>query len=163
MATVLEKCTAIEERSAVYFCGQKDSMHMILINKYSMFMGGNICEVKFYITGSRNVTNVSMMANRLERRCASVWDNSQNATRRYIQGDRTLHNHRCENLRSYTALYPRRQNSSKPPLWEPQILHGVISQKIELFITTAVRTSDPTIINIKENINLHNHLLLKLI
>jgi hypothetical protein len=26
----------------------------------------------------------------------------------------------------------------------PQILHGVISQKIELFITTAVRTSVPS-------------------
>jgi hypothetical protein len=25
----------------------------------------------------------------------------------------------------YTALYPRRQNSSWPPLWEPQILHSV--------------------------------------
>jgi hypothetical protein len=29
-------------------------------------------------------------------------------TRRYISQGRTLHNHRCENLRSYTALYPRR-------------------------------------------------------
>jgi hypothetical protein len=27
----------------------------------------------------------------------------------------------------YTAVYPRRQNSSYPPLWEPQILHNVIS------------------------------------
>jgi hypothetical protein len=29
-------------------------------------------------------------------------------TRHYILEDRTLHNHRCEDLRSYTALYPRR-------------------------------------------------------
>jgi hypothetical protein len=28
--------------------------------------------------------------------------------RRYIQGYRTIHNHNCEDLRSYTALYPRR-------------------------------------------------------
>jgi hypothetical protein len=56
---------------------------------------------------------------------------------------RTLHNHRCENLRSYTALYPRRQNSSQPRLWEPQILHFAIYQKTELFTTTAVRTWNP--------------------
>jgi hypothetical protein len=47
----------------------------------------------------------------------------QRTTRRYIPEDRTLHNHRCENLRSYTALYPK---------------------KTELFINTVVRTSDPT-------------------
>jgi hypothetical protein len=28
----------------------------------------------------------------------------------------------------YKALYPRRQNSSKPPLWDPQILRGKFSQ-----------------------------------
>jgi hypothetical protein len=33
-------------------------------------------------------------------------------------------------------------------------LHGIISQKIELFITTAVRTSSPTII-ISDFYNLH--------
>jgi hypothetical protein len=34
--------------------------------------------------------------------------NFQLTTRRYIPDDGPLHNHRCENLRSYTALYPRR-------------------------------------------------------
>jgi hypothetical protein len=33
---------------------------------------------------------------------------TSNPTRRCIPEDRTLHDHRCENLRSYTALYPRR-------------------------------------------------------
>jgi hypothetical protein len=28
----------------------------------------------------------------------------QHATRRYIPEDRTLHNHRCENLKSYNSL-----------------------------------------------------------
>jgi hypothetical protein len=44
-------------------------------------------------------------------------------TRGYIAEDRTLHNHR---------------------LWEPQILHGVISQKIELVLTTPVGSSNPS-------------------
>jgi hypothetical protein len=39
----------------------------------------------------------------------------------------------------------------------PQILHGIITQKIELFITTAVRTSDPTRRYIPEDRTLHNH------
>jgi hypothetical protein len=33
-------------------------------------------------------------------------------TRRYIAEDITPHNHRCENLKSYTAIYRRRENSS---------------------------------------------------
>jgi hypothetical protein len=37
----------------------------------------------------------------------------------------------------------------------PQILHGVISQKTELFITTAVRTSDPTRRYLPEERNKH--------
>jgi hypothetical protein len=45
---------------------------------------------------------------------------------------------------------------TEQPLWEPQNLHGVISQKIELFITTAVRTSDPTRRYIPEDRTLHN-------
>jgi hypothetical protein len=36
----------------------------------------------------------------------------QRTTRRYIPENSTLRNHRGEDLRSYTALYPRRQNSS---------------------------------------------------
>jgi hypothetical protein len=33
----------------------------------------------------------------------------QRTTQRYIPGDRSLHNHRCENLESYTVdLFPRR-------------------------------------------------------
>jgi hypothetical protein len=36
-------------------------------------------------------------------------------------------------------------------------LHGIISKKIELFITTAVRTSDPARNFIPEDRTLHNH------
>jgi hypothetical protein len=33
---------------------------------------------------------------------------ASDTTRRYIPEDRTLHNHRCDSLRYYTALYPGR-------------------------------------------------------
>jgi hypothetical protein len=38
-----------------------------------------------------------------------------------------------------------------------QILHGVISQMIDLFINTAVRTSDPTRRYIPDDRPLHKH------
>jgi hypothetical protein len=38
----------------------------------------------------------------------------QRATRRYIPEDSILHNHRCENLKSYIAL-----SCSQEPVFEP--------------------------------------------
>jgi chloramphenicol 3-O-phosphotransferase len=40
MATVLEACTAEEQRYVVRFCGQKDSMQWIFIKKCFLFTGG---------------------------------------------------------------------------------------------------------------------------
>jgi hypothetical protein len=78
-------------------------------------------------------------------------------TRRYIPEDSTLHNHRCENLKSWlclppacslvcwTILLPWRWRRYVSPKHRVQLdgLHGVISQKMILFITTAVKTSNP--------------------
>jgi hypothetical protein len=58
----------------------------------------------------------------------------QRTTRRYIPEDGTLHNHHCENLKTYTRL------------------HGVTSQKIVLFIVTIVETSDPLCTYICESV-----------
>jgi hypothetical protein len=37
-----------------FFCGQKDSMHRILIKKYILFTAGSVCRIKRLTTGSRN-------------------------------------------------------------------------------------------------------------
>jgi hypothetical protein len=82
-------------------------------------------------------------------------------TRRHIPEDRTLHN-----LKSYTSVFHMKLSLFRPedggdtssemsPTFSA--LHGVISQKIELFITTVVRTSDPTRRHIPEDRTLHNH------
>jgi hypothetical protein len=55
------------------------------------------------------------------------------------------------------TLHPRRQNSSRPQLWEHHRLHDVTSQKTELFKTTAVRTSGPTWRYIPEDRTLQDH------
>jgi hypothetical protein len=71
------------------------------------------------------------------RLISRMWE-KRNAYRILVRKpeDRTLHEHCCENLRSYT---------------------GVISQKVELSINTAVRTSDPTRRYIPEGRTLHKH------
>jgi hypothetical protein len=40
MATVLEVCTTEEQRSAVYFYGQKNSVQRIFIKRCVLFIGG---------------------------------------------------------------------------------------------------------------------------
>jgi hypothetical protein len=41
----------------------------------------------------------------MEATCSSeTWVDTQRTTRRYIPEDGTLHNHRCENLKSYTVM-----------------------------------------------------------
>jgi hypothetical protein len=59
------------------FCGQKDSVQKIFINKCFPFTVGSVCRVKRFTTWSRNVENVSLMTNRLKRRSGSGWNYSQ--------------------------------------------------------------------------------------
>jgi hypothetical protein len=54
MTTVLEECITEEQRSVVFFCGQKDSIQRIFIKKCSPFMVGSVCRVKGLKTGPRN-------------------------------------------------------------------------------------------------------------
>jgi hypothetical protein len=53
MATVLEVYATEEQRSVVLFCGQKDTMQRIFINKCFLFTVGSVCRVKRSTTGSR--------------------------------------------------------------------------------------------------------------
>jgi hypothetical protein len=56
MATVLEECIAEEQGSVVRFnfCGQKDSMQRIFINKYFLFTVGNVCSLKRFHLGDKH-------------------------------------------------------------------------------------------------------------
>jgi hypothetical protein len=54
------------------------------------------------------------------------------------------------NSTDYTASYPRRWYSSEP-LSDFHPTDGFLSQKIEHFIATAVRTSNPTEVHIDQN------------
>jgi hypothetical protein len=54
MAIVLEKYNTEEQRPVVHFCGQKNSMQRIIINKCFLFTAGSVCRVKRFTTGSRN-------------------------------------------------------------------------------------------------------------
>jgi hypothetical protein len=47
----LEKCTTKEQNYVVCFCGQKDLMQSIFINKYFLFVLGSVCHVKRLTTG----------------------------------------------------------------------------------------------------------------
>jgi hypothetical protein len=41
----------------------------------------------------------------MEAKCSSeTWADFRRTTRRYIPEDRTLHSHRCENLKSYSSV-----------------------------------------------------------
>jgi hypothetical protein len=64
MAAVLEECIAQEQHSVVRFCRQKDSMERIFIKKYFLFTVGNVCHVKRFTSGSRNVADVSLTRRR---------------------------------------------------------------------------------------------------
>jgi hypothetical protein len=57
MATVLEGCTTEEQRSVVRFCGEKDSVNRMFINKYFLYTVGSVCRAKRFATGSRNSPN----------------------------------------------------------------------------------------------------------
>jgi hypothetical protein len=48
MAIVLEKCITEEQRRVVRFFGQKDSLQMIFINKYFLFMLECVCRVQLF-------------------------------------------------------------------------------------------------------------------
>jgi hypothetical protein len=54
MATVLEECTAKEERPVVRFCWQKYSMQTMFIKKCFLFTVGSVCCIKQFTTGSRS-------------------------------------------------------------------------------------------------------------
>jgi hypothetical protein len=54
VVTILEECTTVEQRSAVHFCGPKDSVQRILIKKCFLFMVRSVCHVKQFTPGSRN-------------------------------------------------------------------------------------------------------------
>jgi hypothetical protein len=46
--------TTEEQHSVVRFCGQKDSIQRIFINKCFLFTVGSVCRLKRFTTGSRN-------------------------------------------------------------------------------------------------------------
>jgi hypothetical protein len=52
-------------------------MQRIFIKKCFLFAVGNVCLVKRFTAGSRDVALVTLMTKRLKRRCGSGWDNSQ--------------------------------------------------------------------------------------
>jgi hypothetical protein len=54
MATVLEASTIEEQSSDVRFCGQKDSMQRIFVNKCFLSTLGGVCRLKRPTTGSKN-------------------------------------------------------------------------------------------------------------
>jgi hypothetical protein len=54
MATVLEGVLLKNSILLCVFCGQKDSMQRIFINKWFLFTVGSVCHVKRFTTGSRN-------------------------------------------------------------------------------------------------------------
>jgi hypothetical protein len=54
MAIVLEGRTTEDQHSVVRFCGQKDSMQRIFINKYYLFTAGSVCLVSPLTTTSKN-------------------------------------------------------------------------------------------------------------
>jgi hypothetical protein len=58
------------------------------------------------------------------RRSSETSDGFQRTTRRYIPEDRTLHNHRCENLKSYIKFHVR-----QGPLFEVYLTHGISGVK----------------------------------
>jgi hypothetical protein len=69
MVTVLEKCATEEHRSVVFFfCGQKDSMRRIFIEKCFPFTMGSVCRVERFTNWA---ATVSLMTKRLKRRCGS--------------------------------------------------------------------------------------------
>jgi hypothetical protein len=71
MATVFEGCTIEEQRSVVrFFCGQKDSMQKMFINKCVLFTVGS----KAVQPSCKPFADDE----RMKRRCRSGWDNSQN-------------------------------------------------------------------------------------
>jgi hypothetical protein len=47
------------------FCGENNSMLRIFIKKCFLFTVGSVCPVKWFTTGSRKVTHVSLMKKRL--------------------------------------------------------------------------------------------------
>jgi hypothetical protein len=46
MATVVLECATEEQRYVVRFCGQKDSMQRIFINKSFLFTVGSVCRIR---------------------------------------------------------------------------------------------------------------------
>jgi hypothetical protein len=76
----------------------------------------------------------------------SSWDVVfQRTTQHYIPEDRTLHNHQCENLKSYTAYcqlpawlstWLWRWTQWIPPKcsWIPTEIHGITYQKTVIFL-----------------------------
>jgi hypothetical protein len=69
LATVLEECTTKEQRSVVRFLLAK-GLDAEDIHK-EIFPVGNVCRVKWFMTGPRNLANVSLMTKRLKQRCGS--------------------------------------------------------------------------------------------
>jgi hypothetical protein len=74
---VLEEYTTEEQRSLLRFCGQKDQMQSIFINKCSLFTVGSVRRIKRFTTGSRNLAEISLKTESFKRRCGS--GNSQYA------------------------------------------------------------------------------------
>jgi hypothetical protein len=86
MATVFEECATEERSSVVRFCGQKDTIQSIFIKKCFLFTVGSVCRVMRFTTGSRNVTNVSLMTKRLKfDALVKRWDKCINVGGGYVE------------------------------------------------------------------------------
>jgi hypothetical protein len=68
--------------------------------------GGNLCSFPLKLQLTFNGLH-GIMSQKIELFITTAVRTSD-PTRHYVPEDRTLHNHSCENLRSYTTLYPRR-------------------------------------------------------
>jgi hypothetical protein len=53
MATMLEECSAEEQRSVVWFCGQNNSMQRLFMKKCSPFTVGSVCCLNWFSLGGR--------------------------------------------------------------------------------------------------------------
>jgi hypothetical protein len=70
MTTVLEKYNTEEQRFVVrFFVGKK--AQCVFVKKYFLFTLGNDYRIKRFATGSRNVTNISLMIKKLKLTCGS--------------------------------------------------------------------------------------------
>jgi hypothetical protein len=84
MATMFDECITEEQRSVVHFlfCGKKDTMQMIFIEKCIMFKVKNVCCVKRFTTGWQSFEVETEVRKRLRKQfkkliCCGFQDTGQ--------------------------------------------------------------------------------------